>query len=274
MATMMQSLMFGAVGQLRVQPVAQRVRAISGGEVIVDSSAARLIWEPRRVVGSYAVPRSDIAGELVAWAGDRADERPVRIGDGPPMLDPSSAFSVHTADGTGWTIRTAGRELLGAAFTTADPDLEGYVLLDWTAFDSWFDEDEPRLAHPRDPFQRIDCLRSSRHVEVRVDGQILADSSRPTLLLETNLPVRYYLPADDVRLDLLAPTTTHTACAYKGVASYWSSTGEHPVADVCWSYPEPLHDALPVAGMYCFFGERVELSVDGAIQSRPVTPWS
>lgn len=267
--------MFGALGELRIHPVSQRIRAVSGGEVVVDSSAALLVWEPRRVVGSYAVPRADIAGDFVEWDGARATEHPVRIADtGPPVLDPRTPFSVHSSHGTELSIRTAVGELAGAAFASADPDLDGYLILDWAAFDRWLEEDEERIAHPRDPYQRIDCLRSSRHVEVRVAGQLLADSTRPTLLIETNLPVRYYLPAEDVRLDLLTPTTTHTACAYKGVASYWSSTGEHPVVDVCWSYPDPLHDADQVGGMYCFFSERVELTVDGVPQQRPVTPWS
>jgi uncharacterized protein (DUF427 family) len=274
MATMMQSLLFGAFGQLRVHPISQRVRAVSAGTVVVDSTAARLVWEPRRVVGSYAVPRGDIAAELVPGHGTRADEQPVRIGDGPPVLDPRSPFSVHTADGRSWTIVAGEQNLVDAAFEPNDPDLRGYLVLDWAAFDSWLEEDEPRLAHPRDPFQRIDCLRSERHIEITVGGQLLADSTRPTMLLETNLPPRYYLPAQDVRLDLLTPTDTHTACAYKGVASYWSSTGDHPVTDVCWSYPEPLHDAAPVAGMLCFYTERVDLTVDGLLQGRPVTPWS
>lgn len=274
MATSVQALLFGALNELRMHPVTQRVRALRGGEVIIDSSAARLVWEPRRVVGSYAVPRPDIAGELVACRPDPAPERAVRIGEGTSVLDPRSPFSVHTAPGTPWTIRCGDRDLLGAAFSVVDEDLDDYVLCDWAAFDSWLEEDEQRIAHPRDPFQRIDCLRSRRHVQVRVNGRLLADSDRPTILLETNLPARYYLPAEDVRFDLLTPTRSHTSCAYKGVASYWSSTGENPVADVCWSYSEPLHDALPVAGMYSFFNERVELSIDGVIQERPSTSWS
>jgi len=54
------------------------------------------------------------------------------------------------------------------------------------------------VGHPRDPFHRIDVLASSRHVRLELDGQVLAESSRPMLLFETMLPVRYYLPREDI----------------------------------------------------------------------------
>ena len=88
--------------------------------------------------------------------------------------------------------------------------------------DSWFEEDVEVYTHPRDPYTRVDALPSSRHVVVEVDGVKVADSTHPTLLFETGLPVRYYLPKTDVRFDLLTPTDHHTRCPYKGTASYWT----------------------------------------------------
>lgn len=96
------------------------------------------------------------------------------------------------------------------------------MLLDWDAFTAWFEEDAQQLAHPRDPFSRIDCMPSSRHVVIAHHGALFADSSRPTMLFETLLPPRFYLPRDDVALELLTPTDTSSQCAYKGVARYWS----------------------------------------------------
>ena len=75
--------------------------------------------------------------------------------------------------------------------------------------DAWFEEDEEVFVHPRDPHKRIDALRSSRHVVVEIDGVAVADSVRPVLLFETGLPVRYYLPKTDVRMDLLSATDDH-----------------------------------------------------------------
>jgi uncharacterized protein (DUF427 family) len=105
---------------------------------------------------------------------------------------------------------------------------------------------------------------------VERDGQVLAESRQPVLVFETTLPMRTYLPRDDVRLDLLEPSPTRTACAYKGVASYLARAGE----DLAWSYEDPLPDAGELAGLVCFFDERVDVTLDGEKRPRPVTPWS
>ena len=79
---------------------------------------------------------------------------------------------------------------------------------------------------------------------------------------ETGLPVRWYLPREDVRTDLLTPSDTRTICAYKGIASYLSADG---VPDVAWFYPDPLHDALPVKDLLCFW-RPAKVYVDGVAQ--------
>jgi uncharacterized protein (DUF427 family) len=87
--------------------------------------------------------------------------------------------------------------------------------------------------------------------------------------------VRFYLPREDVRMELLRASDTHTVCAYKGLASYWSAEVDGVWSrDVAWSYEHPLHDALPVAGLIAFLTERLDLNVDGVDLERPVTPWS
>ncbi|UGS38061.1 DUF427 domain-containing protein [Capillimicrobium parvum] len=152
-----------------------------------------------------------------------------------------------------------------------DDDLAGYAILDFGAFDAWYEEDEPNVGHPRDPFHRIDILHSSRHVRVELDGDVLAESTRPCLLFETMLPIRFYLPAQDVRLDRLTRTDTRSTCAYKGHASYWA----HPAhGDIAWFYPEPLREAAEIRDRIAFFNEHVDLIVDGERLERPVTPWS
>jgi uncharacterized protein (DUF427 family) len=266
---------FGALDDVRIHPVRKWIRASAGGRTVVDTRRALLVWEPRRVVASYAVPVEDVAGELVTAEVTAGEEHPVSLEEGPPVLDPSTSFSVHSTAGSPLTIRTTDGELPGAAFRADDPDLAGYVVLDWQAFTQWFEEDEPVVAHPHDPFDRIDCLRSSRHIVISHEGVVLADSTGPTLLFETPLPTRFYLPPEDVSVELLEQTGTHTLCAYKGEASYWSArVGDTVLADIAWSYPEPLHDASPVRGLIAFFTERLDLVVDGEAQARPRTPWS
>ena len=274
MATRLNELLWSAIGDLRLHPVRKWIRATAGDRVVVDSRRACLVWEPRRVVPSYAVPVEDVAGELVPAGASEADEHAVHV-QGFAVLDPTTSFGVHSAPGAPLTIRTPDGDLTGAAFRPDDPDLSGYVVLDWHAFTTWLEEEETVIGHPHDPFDRIDCLRSSRRVQISSGGVELADSTRPTLLFETPLPTRFYLPVEDVASGLLEPSGTRTTCAYKGRASYWSARIQDTLLpDIAWSYPDPLHDAKPVRGMIAFFTERLDLSIDGVPQERPRTPWS
>ena len=81
-------------------------------------------------------------------------------------------------------VHAAGQRQPRASFKQADPDLAGLVILDFGAFDAWYEEDEQNVGHPWDPFHRIDVLASSRQVRLELDGQALAVSSRPVLLFE------------------------------------------------------------------------------------------
>ena len=148
-------------------------------------------------------------------------------------------------------------------------------LLEWDAMDAWFEEDEEVYVHPRSPYSRIDILPSSRSVRVEVDDVVLAESTRAMVLHETGLPPRWYLPKFDVRMDLLSPTQTRTACPYKGFAEYWSARiGDRVVEDVAWSYRTPLPESERIAGLVCFYNERVDLFVDGVAIDRPTTLFS
>src|SRR5437764_1313725 len=113
--------------------------------------------------------------------------------------------------------------------------------------------------------------RSPRWVRVRFGGEVVADTQRPRLLFETGLPTRYYIPREDVRMDLLEPTDKHTQCPYKGVASYWSFGDEK---DVAWSYPDPISQQPQIKALVAFFNERVDIEVDGEPEERPETQWS
>lgn len=257
MATSMDEFTMSQLGSLRWADMRRRVRALVDGEVVVDSARAIQVWEPYRVVGCYAVPVSDVVAPLTdAQSVDAAD-------DHGPILTPVDPFDVHTTPGTTCDLVAGERTLAGAAFRPDDADLAGHVLLDWSAFDEWREEEQTAVGHPHDPFQRIDCLDTGRHVVVTVGGSVLADSRRPTLLLETHLPPRHYLPREDVRMDLLVPSDTVTVCAYKGEATYWSAVvGDEVIPDVAWTYTDPLTDAEPVRDLICFYDERVDLTVE------------
>lgn len=154
-------------------------------------------------------------------------------------------------------------------------ELPDHLKVDWDAVDHWFEEDVEVFVHPRDPYKRIDTLPSSKHVVVRIDGQVVADSHKPTILYETSLPPRYYLPITDVRLDLLTPTMTESGCPYKGWAHYWTATiegADH--VDIAWGYRTPLPESESIAGMVCFYNEKVDIEIDGEPLERPQTKFS
>ncbi|MHC9294594.1 DUF427 domain-containing protein [Mycobacterium sp. LTG2003] len=264
MAVKMADLLASHLQSLRYQPTAKRIRACMGGEPVVDTCEAVLVWEPRRVVPTYAVPRAALSAQLVPAGGDCGDD------EIPGFLDPSVPFTAHTSPGTCFDVIAGEETGPAAAFQPDDPDLAEYVILDFATFE-WREEDEPIVAHPHDPFHRIDIRRSRRTVRIELDGKAIAESSRPLLLFETGLPTRFYLPREDVSTALdLSKTVTY--CAYKGRASYYSVPGGP--ADLAWTYHEPLVDAEPVRDRICFFDEHVDVFVDGERRDRPATPWS
>jgi uncharacterized protein (DUF427 family) len=170
------------------------------------------------------------------------------------------------------------RTVPGAALRYADSPIEELrdaVRLDWAAMDEWLEEDEPVYTHARDPYTRVDILASTRHVRIEVDGVTLADSHSPRILFETGLPPRYYLPLADLRQDLLRPTDRVTHCPYKGSANYFTvEVDGRTYPDFVWLYRMPLPESQKVAGLACFYNEKVDLYLDGELQERPRSPFS
>ena len=118
----------------------------------------------------------------------------------------------------------------------------------------------------------ITIIPAGRHIEVSVAGQKLASSDRALRLDETGSPVRYYIPREDVRTELLTPTASTTTCPYKGQASYWSAqVGGENYQDLVWSYETPIPGAEQIAGLMCFYNNRVELTVSDEHQPDPTT---
>ena len=253
----MQDLLAEARRELRHEPIEKRVRANLGAATIVDSTRAILVWEPRRVVPSYAVPVEDIRAEL--------RQAPAATGQAAGVLHPGIPFSVHTAPGEPVSID----DRVGAGFRLADEDLAGYVVLDIDAFDDWYEEDERIVGHPTDPFHRVEIRQTKRPVRIEVDGDVVAETSGARLLFETSLPTRFYLPREDMCVDL-HPSSRHTHCPYKGEASYWSvDAGGRRREDLGWSYEQPLPAVVAITGLIAFWDDRVDVYFDGQRRERP-----
>jgi uncharacterized protein (DUF427 family) len=144
-----------------------------------------------------------------------------------------------------------------------EPDAPGYVSVAWGAADTWFEEDEQVLGHPRNPYHRVDCLRSARRIVVEAAGVTLVDTATTLAVFETALEPRLYVDPELVRTDLLEPSTTQTYCPYKGTASYWHArVGDACVEDVAWSYEDALPESLPLAHFLSFDETRVGVRHD------------
>jgi uncharacterized protein (DUF427 family) len=244
-------------GSVRVEPGLKRVRAYLNGELVADTRKPFLVWE-KPYYPTYYLPASDVSATLIP-AGE-TEHSPSR-GNGEVLH-----VKVATA--------TAERAALRYPDSPFE-QLRDLVRLDWGAMSEWLEEDEPVYTHPRDPYHRVDILASSRHVRIEVDGVTVAETRQPRILFETGLPARHYMPLTDVRMDLLRPSATVTHCPYKGAAGYWSVDAGHGVReDLVWIYRMPLPESQKIAGLVCFYDEKVDVYLDGELQERPKTPFS
>jgi uncharacterized protein (DUF427 family) len=243
-----------------IEPTPKRVRVVLGGETIADSRSVVLLHESGHQP-VYYFPPEDVRAERL----ERSD-RHTRC----PKKGEASYY----------TIRAGDQEVEAGAWYYPEPiagaePLKDLIAFYWNRMDHWFEEDEEVFVHPRDPYHRIDVVRSDRHVRVSLRGRRLADSTSALVLFESNLPPRWYLPASDIIAEL-EPSDTVTHCPYKGSAGYHSvrlDDGEL-AKDLVWCYSDPLLETGRIKGLHCFFNERVDLELDGVLQERPESPWS
>ncbi len=187
-----------ARGRVHVEDGPKRVRVFLHGELLADTTHVKHVYEAP-YYPQYYIPIADVRMDRLT---------PTETATHSPSRGDARHFTVTAGDHTvvdgAWRYDTSPIE-----------QLRDLIRFDFDAFE-WFEEDEPIMVHPRNPTTRVDILDSSRHVQVVIDGVTVADSHHPRLLFETGLPTRYYLPRVDVRMDLLEPTDSETACPYKG----------------------------------------------------------
>jgi uncharacterized protein (DUF427 family) len=238
-----------------VEPVPRRVRAKLGGATVVDTTRALYVWEWPNYP-QYYIPVADVA-------------------DG-ALVDENRTERLRRGRARRHGLRVGDVARPGAAHVYGDDAREGLartVRFEWAALDAWFEEDEEVFVHPRNPYTRVDALRSSRHVRIELDGTVLAESGAPVTVFETGLPTRYYIERTAVAFEHLRATDTVTECPYKGRTSgYWSVVaGDAVHEDLAWSYDFPTRQLLPIAGMLAFYNEKVDVVLDGELLPRPKT---
>jgi uncharacterized protein (DUF427 family) len=226
-----------------------RIRALLGGETVIDTTAGKLLYESSLPPQLY-VPQADVRADLIEPTGH-------------------TTHCPFKGDASYWTVRAGGKTSENALWGYPEPIesaawLLGYVAAYRDRFDTWYDEDD-ELPHGmiRDPYHRVEVRDASARVTVRANGETIAVSERPKLLFETGLPPRAYLPLDDVRRESLVESEKTSFCPYKGTATYWSvRAGDGELADVAWTYSEPFTESAATAGLVSFLGDGVEVEID------------
>jgi uncharacterized protein (DUF427 family) len=246
---------FNSERTLYLEPTPKRLRVVVGGETIADSRSAFMLHEAG-LQPVYYFPSRDVRSEFLE-ASDRVTRCPKK------------------GEASYWTIRVGDSVVEAGAWYYPEPLAGAEWLRDLVAFyfdrmDHWYEEDEEIQVHPRDPYHRVDVVASDRVVRVSLDGTLLAESSRSLALFETGLPPRWYIPREDVRVEL-EESDTVTRCPYKGSAGYYS-VGD--AKDLVWYYADPFPEVGRIAGLVCFLNEKVDLELDGEPVERPETPWS
>jgi uncharacterized protein (DUF427 family) len=239
----------------------RKVRVIFAGITVAESTHVMRLQEYGHLP-VYHFPMQDVRQEVLE-ATDHHTHSPLK------------------GEASYWTIRVGDRVAENAAWSYPSPPPTGpqvkcHMAFYWHLMDAWYEEDEQVYGHARDPYKRVEILPSSRHVRVVLGGETIAETHHPRLLLETSGPIRYYLPEQDVRMELLESTETITRCPYKGQASYWSARiGAKVFKDIVWRYRDPFPACTPIDGLLCFFNERVDaIYVDDEPVPKPITPWS
>lgn len=235
---------------IKVEPSPRWIRVKFGGETIADSKRVLLLHE-RGHLPVYYFPESDVRKDLL-------------------VRTEHSSYCPRKGDASYWSIQVGDRLAENAVWSYQSPipecqEIQGCFAFYWNQVDAWFEEEEEIFVHPRDPYKRVDAIASSRHVQIILNGVMVADSRRPVIVFETGVPVRYYLPKEDIRQELFEESPLHTSCPYKGTASYLSANivGQS-YENIVWSYPNPIPEIPKIAGLYSFYNERVDaVYVDG-----------
>lgn len=247
-------------GLIYFEETPKRIRAVFAGETVVDSPQPKMLHEHGHLP-IYYFPERDVRMDLL-----ESTDKSTRC----PWKGEASYWSVRVGDRVAEDAVWSYPEPLEGA-----PPLAGHFAFYWNPMDEWYEEDERAVVHPRDPYHRIDVRDSSRRVRVLVNDEAVADSERVRILFETGIPPRYYVPAEDIRMDLLEETDSSSGCAYKGFANYYTvRAGGGEEEDLAWVYRDPLHDGARIRDYICFYNERCDIEVEGERHERPQTQWS
>jgi uncharacterized protein (DUF427 family) len=114
---------------------------------------------------------------------------------------------------------------------------------------------------PRPP----ELVRDAREIVVRWGAVEVVRTRAAWAVRETAHPPTFYLPLADVDRSLLRAAGGGSFCEWKGPAQYWDVVdGARRLAQVAWTYPQPLAGAEPLADCIAFYAHDLDCTVGGA----------
>jgi uncharacterized protein (DUF427 family) len=231
---------------LYVEPLRRRMRVRFGGAWIADSERVLLLFEPGRYPVAY-FPKSEIA---------------------PEVLESSGHSTKHSDLGptTWYTVIARGQRAARAAWQHVDVpahagELKERIAFAWRAMDAFYEEEERILGHAADGYHRIDIRQAARHLVVRHEDRLVADTRRPLVLYESGFAPRWYVPRGDIDESALTGVEHQTFCPYKGLCSYYDIADARLAA---WSYREAYSEVSRISGLVSFEPDVVSVQLDGA----------
>jgi uncharacterized protein (DUF427 family) len=230
---------------LFAEPSRRRMRVRFANRWIAESEDVVLLHEPGRYPVAY-FPRDDVdEGTLIAE--DRVTQH-------------------HDLGDTEWfTVKAVEHETKHAAWqhTSLPPHaavLDGRVAFAWRAMDAFYEEDERIVGHAADAYHRIDIRSTTRHLVVRDEEHVIADTQRPLALYESGFAPRWYVHREDINGSALKPVEGQTFCPYKGLASYYDVGGHKRAA---WCYVDAWTEVERVRNLVSFEPDKIDVYLDG-----------
>lgn len=243
--------LFKPIEGFHVEPSPRWIRGFASDDIkVVESKNVFIGWEGSKLIPFWAFPREDVIPALKEA--------------GAPQTYDRKWFDIHL--NTGETISNAAW-LVPAENT----DYKDLIVIEFKSLKKWLEDDELVIGHPRSPYKGLDTRKSSRSVKVVIEGQTVAETNNAIFLYENGHPTRYYFNTVDIQgLHYFSPSTYRSACAYKGVASYFNAEiNGKKIPNVVWTYLDPAPEVARIQGRWSFWNETVDIYVDGQKLPRP-----
>jgi uncharacterized protein (DUF427 family) len=108
----------------------------------------------------------------------------------------------------------------------------------------------------------ITITPTGKHVTVRVNGEVVAETDAALTLQESTYPAVQYVPLADVVDSVLRRSDNTTYCPYKGEANYYHvTTGEGTIDDAIWTYEQPYPAVGEIVGHVAFYANKADVAV-------------